>query len=440
MTSITQVSSQLRTLFEYEAQKLGRAAGLRERGIRLPQLAYLLVLGWLQQPSAGPSALARFAGSLGVTMTKQEVDGHFTQKTADWLLALLRRAVLLVVTAKAVPLPLLQRFSAVLVEDGSTIQLPASLREVWQGCGGNKTTSYSKAASSLKLTVRWDLLKGTLFGPFLQDGKQHDLNSALREQDMPKGSLWIADQGYWNYKELARLVNRGVHFLMRLKPGLLVWEGKRRVDLLQQLPQVVGQRLDMLIDIGASHQLHGVRLLAERVPDEVKIKRQERIQEYARTHQKPVNPLTMELAAWTMIVTSAPASLISLDEAFVFLRARWQIELLFKLWKSGGLLDEWQSVKPWRILCEVYAKLLALVVQHWLLLLSCWDDPHHSFTAVSEIVRHHVPILVLGLRRVLPLDTAIQLLTLAVKGATSIPARSTRMSTSHCLLGGSGPP
>src|ERR1700737_2104059 len=143
MTSRTQVSKQLRSLFEDEAPKLGRAAGLRERGIRLPQLAYLLVLGWLQQPKAGPSALARFAGSLGLTLTKQEVDGHFTQKTANWLLALLRRAVLLLVTAKAVPLPLLQKFSAVLVEDGSSIQLPASLKGVWQGCCGGSPTSYS---------------------------------------------------------------------------------------------------------------------------------------------------------------------------------------------------------------------------------------------------------------------------------------------------------
>jgi hypothetical protein len=146
------------------------------------------------------------------------------------------------------------------------------------------------------------------------------------------------------------------------------------------------------------------------------------------------------LAAWTLVVTSVPASILSIDEAFILLRARWQIELLFKLWKDCCLLDEWQSVKPWRILCEVYAKLLAIVVQHWLLLLSCWDDPHHSFTAVSEIVRNQVPVLVLGLRRILPLEHAIQQIIQAVKGATSIPARSTRMSTSHRLLGGLAPP
>ena len=41
----------------------------------------------------------------------------------------------------------------------------------------------------------------------------------------------------------------------------------------------------------------------------------------------------------------------------VLLRVRWQIELLFKLFKSHTQVDTWQSQKPWRILCEVYAKI-----------------------------------------------------------------------------------
>src|SRR5207253_6354275 len=71
---------------------------------------------------------------------------------------------------------------------------------------------------------------------------------------------------------------------------------------------------------------------------------------------------------WTVLVTSVPAALLSLQEALVLARARWQVELLFKLWKSHGHVDESRSAKPYRVLCEVFAKLLAMVVQHWLLL------------------------------------------------------------------------
>jgi hypothetical protein len=39
---------------------------------------------------------------------------------------------------------------------------------------------------------------------------------------------------------------------------------------------------------------------------------------------------------WTLLVTNPSADLLSLREALVLLRARRQIELLFKLWKSHG--------------------------------------------------------------------------------------------------------
>ena len=70
-------------------------------------------------------------------------------------------------------------------------------------------------------------------------------------------------------------------------------------------------------------------------------------------------------------MTNASTELLSLSEAMVLLRVRWQIELLFKLFKSHTQVDTWQSQKPWRILCEVYAKLVVVLIQHWLILSGC---------------------------------------------------------------------
>ena len=42
--------------------------------------------------------------------------------------------------------------------------------------------------------------------------------------------------------------------------------------------------------------------------------------------------------------------------------ARWQIELLFKLWKSEGALAQVRGQQSGRVLCELYAKLIGLAV------------------------------------------------------------------------------
>ncbi len=435
MMSIARMSRTLTSLFEHEAVELAQQAGLRQRTMRFPQLAWLLVLGWWKQPEAGPSALARFAGSLGVRLDKQTVDCHFTERTATWLLALLQRAVEWMVCAKAVSLPLLRQFSAVLLEDGSTISLPSALKSVWGGGGGSAASPGKdpKTQAGLKIPLRWDLLHGQLHGPYVQEGRRHELRSLLHGQVMQAGSLWIADLGYWTLKWLRAISEQGVFFLMRYKAGIVLWLDNQRLDLLEVLPQVVGERLELVVDVGASKLVRGVRLLAERVPAAVASQRQERIRQYASAHGKPVNPLVLELANWTLVVTNVPASMLSFAQALALIRARWQIELLFKLWKEHGLLDQWNTSQPWRILCEVYAKLLALVVHHWFLLLSCWDDPHRSLSGVAEVLREQVPTLVHGLTGHLPLQRAVRLILECVRGGCSIPPRSTRVNTSRLL-------
>ena len=66
---------------------------------------------------------------------------------------------------------------------------------------------------------------------------------------------------------------------------------------------------------------------------------------------------------------------------------RWQIELLFKLWKDEGRLDESRSHNPWRVLSEIYAKLISLIIQHWILLTCCWHVLDRSLTKAARVLR-----------------------------------------------------
>lgn len=135
-------------------------------------------------------------------------------------------------------------------------------------------------------------------------------------------------------------------------------------------------------------------------------------------------------------MTTIAAMLLPAQEVLLLYRARWQVEFLFKLWKSHGQVDQWSSANPQQILCAFSAKLLAMLVQHWVLMESCWDDPHRSWMLSADLLRDQVSLFLQGLRGRLPLEQVLQLIHEALAARASIPQRTTRPSTSHQLLDG----
>jgi len=93
---------------------------------------------------------------------------------------------------------------------------------------------------------------------------------------------------------------------------------------------------------------NGSRLLILRVPPEVAERRRANLEADAKRRAQPVRQRAWELADWTILLTDAPADLLSLQEALVLVRERWQMEMLYKLWKQYGRIDEWRTTNPWR--------------------------------------------------------------------------------------------
>ena len=98
--------------------------------------------------------------------------------------------------------------------------------------------------------------------------------------------------------------------------------------------------------------------------------------------------------AWTIYLTNCPASQLASHEVEVLYRLRWQIELLFKLWKSHNHLADHRHTDPVRQMIELLARLIAVLVQHWLLLTSGWDDPQVSLVKATRLIRERMPLLI----------------------------------------------
>ena len=82
--------------------------------------------------------------------------------------------------------------------------------------------------------------------------------------------------------------------------------------------------------------------------------------------------------------------MLSAREVIVLYRARWQVELLFKRWKSQDLVDDLSGSTEVRQMVRVWSRLLAAVVQHWLMVACSWGDPSKSWGKVGEAVRSFV--------------------------------------------------
>ena len=73
----------------------------------------------------------------------------------------------------------------------------------------------------------------------------------------------------------------------------------------------------------------------------------------AKLRGQPISEETLRLADWTILLTDVPPKRLRFEEALVLLRERGPLEVLYKLWKSEGLIDEWRTENPWRVLCEL---------------------------------------------------------------------------------------
>jgi hypothetical protein len=412
---------------------LARRCGVvrRQRKFTGQTLLRMLVLTLLRKPEATTTDFLATAATLGVDVSATAVDKRWQagQPLIDFLRQALERALQHTVAAQPATADLLQRFTAVFVGDSSVIPLPDALAEVFAGCGG--TVGTSRAA--LKLHVLWDLKTGRLEQLHVTDGRLSDAQGPVAVDQAAPGTLLVYDLGYFAVERFAALDRHQAYFLSRLQHGTTVAAADGLVlDLLAYLRRQPPGVVDRLILLGASTRL-ACRLLALRVPEEVANRRRQQARQKARDHGREPSADYLELLGWNLFVTNCPATELSWQAVVVLYRARWQIELLFKLWKShNGLARCRAGAAPLERLAVFYAKLLGVLLQHWLLLATVWQLPQRSLLRAARRLREWLLVVLLALDNGAQLAQVLARLQQHLQRLARVQART--INPSHAQL------
>lgn len=392
MGIVTRVASALQDLFGGMAEDAAKQSPVirRRRKFTTATLAKTFVFGFLSNPRASDEELAQTAGLFGVHVTTQAVEQRFTPRLEAFLEALFREAAGRVIKAQKPLASILERFPAVYLLDSTSESLPDARRDRFRGCGG----SHGGGQAAMKLQTLWELRHGALQAVRIEAGRDCDYKTSLQALPLTEGSLRMADLGYFDTAVLQAMAFTGIYFLSRLQYGTTVFSPDgQALPLLAWLARQGGPFVDAQVLVGTERKV-ACRVIAWRLPEEQANRRRQKLIAEARRKDGRV-PSAERLAwcDWTILVTNAPEELLTPKEATVLYRARWQIERLFKRWKSLGLIAELVGSTVARQMIRVWSRLLAVMVQHWVMLSTAWGAARCSLDKVWKAIQDRAPLL-----------------------------------------------
>lgn len=263
-------------------------------------------------------------------------------------------------------------FSRIRILDSTAFQLPDRFSLAFPGTG----------CTSVKFQVEFDVLSGRFLHAHFEPGRVHDsctgtgLKDTIQEKD-----LILRDLGYLDLGGLEKLNEAGDrYFISRLRGNAQIYEKnphpayfktgkmKKKTEYLahsaRELAEVVleGETKEFEgLFVGKKEVKFPVRLIIHHFSPAHQKERQERLAEEERVKGVRYSEQAKQMSAYGLFITNLPIQ-VSTEEIHQLYSIRWQIELLFKSWKSTLQLTACKPIKLERLLCHFYGQLITMIL------------------------------------------------------------------------------
>lgn len=317
-------------------------------------------LFWITQSNPTLGSLATLFDSQRISITKQALSKKFDMSCVNFLRKLLAEILrTLVNSSNAKAPPLLSLFTKVFIADCTRIQLSQQTKDLFPGVGGNNE---NVNASELKIFLRIEATTG-IIDQFLYDsGRTSDHAFYKLAPPLPERSLELADMGFLSQERMLYNQKNNIYYICRIQSQSIVYYNNQKYSISEFLLQQKGNKIDVHVLLGKRKV--PCRLLCRKVSEEVAKRKLANVTRKAQKGRRTVSQAQIIVSKWQFYVTNIESNMCTLDEIITLYSVRWQIELVFKLWKKEMNLNKSNGKTTARVLCEKLLKMIYILIFH----------------------------------------------------------------------------
>ncbi|MFQ3579826.1 MAG: IS4 family transposase [Bacteroidales bacterium] len=295
-------------------------------------------------------------------VTKQGISNRYSPEAVEFI-RLILRDVLSLQVSQIIDAGFLNDFEGLIIKDATRFDLPEQLQSLFKGFGGSCTSE-----SAISIQYEYDLKNLAFKSIELTSANVPDISKAsISPGQFNKNDLIIRDQGYFLQESFNELIKSEAFFVSRLNTTAKIYQDEYTNDFIsfkELYHQMLRNKIvskDINIRLGKKDRIP-VRMVVQLVSDEIYRKRISTLEANAKKKKWVASEEARYRCRFHVIITNIPPEKMSIAQLFKIYPLRWQIELMFKLWKSGLGIHEVQKMNHNRFLCMLYAKLIYITL------------------------------------------------------------------------------
>ena len=341
---------------------MARKSGFLKRESKLKPQAFIdLIFYAVSGKTSSLQQIAKEASSEhSIVLSKQGLDNRFSETSVQFSKLLLEDVIANQLMSNQT-FSTLDIFNQVKIKDSTKFNIDESFKDEFPGSGG------SGSSAGVSIQFEYDFKSGKITDIDLQAEKCNDSKDASsKSEQIQRHDLIMRDLGYYSDKVIETIVKKEAFYLSRLCHSSNVFEKENSTE-----PIDFNKHYAKMKSAGILYQEMNVYLGLKKIPTRLVFSLlpenvyEKRVRTREKTNKKRKQQTTDKFkgrAHFNLFITNIPQEKITKEAICKLYRIRWQVELIFKTWKSLFKINKFQKMNRNRFLTTLYVNLMWIAV------------------------------------------------------------------------------